>query len=272
VYWSVEMPFARVNGIELYYERHGEEGDALVFVHGYTGDVTDWRHQISEFAPDHRVLVLDHRGHGRSHAPADRGVYEVEHMVDDVEALAAHAGFERYHLVGHSMGGAVAQEVALRSGGRLLTLTLEDTGPGFGFRGSGVMAKFTEMRNQIADAQGMEAVAAMPSMVQPPPHTTLERREEERVRLSRMSPDGFVGASLGLNRWPGTKDRLGKIAVPTLVVCGELDTFLLSGSRYLAQHIPGATLELIPEAAHSPQFERPGLFNAAVRRHIEAHR
>lgn len=263
------MPHATINDVEIYHERHGDNGHPLVFVHGYTGDVTDWRHQIPEFSRDFQVLVLDHRGHGRSEAPRDRSAYGVPRMADDVEALIAHVGFERYHLAGHSMGGAIAQEIALRNGDRLRSLTLQDTGPGFGSRSGGFMAKFTAARNGMADEQGMAAVAAMPGWMQPPPHMPLERREEERVRLTAMSPDGFVGASMGLNAWGGTKDRLAKIAVPTLVICGELDTFLLPGSRYLAARIPGAVMEVIPEAAHSPQYERPDLFNAALRRHLE---
>jgi 3-oxoadipate enol-lactonase len=191
-------------------------------------------------------------------------------MADDVEELAAHAGFERYHLVGHSMGGAVAQEIALRSAHRLLSLTLEDTGPGFGSRSrDDGYARYTAMRNRMADEQGMEAVAGIPSMFPSAPYATIERREEERRRLASMSPDGFVGASMCLREWPGTRDRISKVATSTLVICGELDTFLLPGSRQLAERIPGATLEIIPQAAHSPQYERPDLFNAALRAHLE---
>ena len=60
------MPKQKVNGLELFYERHGDAGEPLVLVHGYTGDATDWRFQVAEFAPTCRVLVIEHRGHGRS--------------------------------------------------------------------------------------------------------------------------------------------------------------------------------------------------------------
>src|SRR5688572_32283310 len=123
-----DMPTASINGFEMYFERHGDGGEPLAFVHGFTGDTHDWAAQVAEFAPTHRVLTLDHRGHGRSSAPSDRESYSVMQMADDVEALVASAGFDRYHLVGHSMGGAVAQEIALRSPGRLMSLTPEDTG------------------------------------------------------------------------------------------------------------------------------------------------
>jgi pimeloyl-ACP methyl ester carboxylesterase len=71
----VPLHTSTADGTRLYYERHGDRGEPLVLVHGATGDVTDWRFQIAEFAPTHRVLVMDHRGHGRSDAPSDRAAY-----------------------------------------------------------------------------------------------------------------------------------------------------------------------------------------------------
>jgi len=261
------MPTATIDGVDLYFEVHGTAGEPLVLVHGYTGDITDWRFQVPEFSKTHVVLTFDHRGHGRSQAPADRSAYSILRMADDVEALVQRAGFARYHLLGHSMGGAVVQEIALRSPDRLLSLTLEDTSYGFGFHNEAVEAYIRE-RHRVAEEEGMAAVADLPPMVPPPPHMPAERREEERARLSRMSVDGFIGAWYGLRDWPGTKERLGEISAPTLVICGDLDTPLVAPSRGLAEMIPAATLEVIPEAAHSPQYERPDLFNAAVRAHL----
>lgn len=262
------MPTAMINGIELYYERHGERGDPLVLMHGYTGDVSDWRFQIAEFAPTHRVLVYDHRGHGRSSSPADRGAYSIEQMADDAEALIAHVGFEHFHLVGHSMGGAIAQEIALRGPHRLLSLTLEDTG--FHFQRSEVLQKWNDARNKVALEQGMEALSAMPSPFKTPPFAPPGRAAETRERLANMAVDGFIGAGTGLSSWQGTKDRLDKIVAPTLVIYGDLDApFLVKACELLSQRIAGATCVVVPQAAHSPQEERPELFNAALREHLE---
>jgi 3-oxoadipate enol-lactonase len=240
------MPHERINGINLYYELHGD-GEPLMLVHGYTGDVSDWRFQIAEFSRTHRVLAFDHRGHGRSDARADRSTYTIEHMADDVEALADRAGFERYHLVGHSMGGAVVQEVALRSPSRLRSLTLHDTGPTFGFHRNEAVAAWIARRQKIAEERGMAAVA------------------ETDVA---MSVDGFIGAWQALTAWPGTKDRAATISVSTMVIYGSLDAGLIEGAKYLGATIPGAVVEVVPEAGHSPQYERPDLFNAALRRHL----
>ncbi len=262
------MATAKINGIDIYYELHGDAGEPLVLVHGYTGDITDWRHQLPEFSKTHRVLVMDHRGHGRSQAPTDRSVYTITNMADDVEALAAHVGFERYHLLGHSMGGSVAQEVALRSPERLMSLTLHDTGHKWGLKGNDFVNNYIAKRFKMAQDEGMAAVAAVPSPIAPPPHMPAERTAETNERLARMSVDAFIGAWDALQYWPGTEDRIGKLGVPTMVIYGDLDGPLVDTAKWLAANIPGAVLEIVPEAAHSPQYERPEIFNAALRRHL----
>lgn len=266
------MPTARINGIDIYFERHGDRGEPLFLVHGYTGDVTDWRHQIPEFSRTHRVLVMDHRGHGRSDAPQDRETYTIVQMADDVEALAAEVGFERYHLVGHSMGGAVSQEIALRSAGRLMSLTLHDTSWNFALSRNAAVSAWFEARRAMADEHGMTAVVErMQSPVPPPPHMPKERIDESNERLKRMAVDGFIGAWMALHRWPGTRDRIHEISVPTLVIYGALDVGLVDAAKAMAAAIPGALVEVVPEAGHSPQYERPEIFNRALRSHIERH-
>jgi pimeloyl-ACP methyl ester carboxylesterase len=263
------MPHTMINGFEMYYERHGDAGEPLVFVHGYTGDVGDWEHQIAEFASTHRVLALDHRGHGRSEGPADRSTYTIEQMSHDVEELIGRAGFERYHLVGHSMGGAVTQEIALRRPGRLMSLTLHDTGPGFNLSAIEVVRRYFAERLRVAEEQGMAALAEMPSPLPDPPNMTPERRAYEKKRLAAMSVHGLAGAWNALNTWPGTRERAHAIATPTMVIYGELDLMVKDGMEFLARTIPGAHKVVVEGAAHSPQFERPEVFNAALRRHIE---
>jgi pimeloyl-ACP methyl ester carboxylesterase len=260
------MPDATINGVLLNYEVHGESGPPLVFVHGYTGDITDWRHQLPVFSQSFQVVAIDNRGHGDSEAPEDRGAYTIGHFADDVESLVDRLGFSSYHLLGHSMGGAVVQEIALRSPQRLLSLTLHDTTDDFSSAASNqVLRLWRDYRFQVAENQGMEAVANMTSPFPPPPHMPKERLEETRQRLARMSVDAFIGAWHGLESWEGTLERARKINVPTLVIYGGIDTgFLVEGSKRLAANIPGSELAMIPETGHSPQWERPELFNSAL--------
>lgn len=176
------MPHTAINSFSMHYQLHGDRGDPLVLVHGYTGDIGDWSDQIAEFSKTHRVLTMDHRGHGHSEGPADRATYTIMQMADDVEAIVAHAGFDHYHLVGHSMGGSVAQEIALRSRTRLMSLTLFGTATDFKFGRNPAVGKYMEARNRLAEEQGMAAVAAMPQVFPDPPHVPAGRRDYEKAR------------------------------------------------------------------------------------------
>ena len=234
------MPFAAPQGVELYYESHGDSGEPLVLVHGFTGDITDWRHQIGELTGEYRLLIFDNRGHGRSSVPTEEGAFGIDVMAGDVAGLAAHVGFERYHLLGHSMGGAIAQEVALRWPQALRSLILEDTS--FAFR---------EFR---------------PRMPEGPPLLPPARLEEVALRFSKMSPDALRACWKSLAGWEGTESRAGAIDLPTLILCGEGDApMLVDGARRLAELIPGAELHILAGAAHCPQEEAPAVFNQLLR-------
>jgi 3-oxoadipate enol-lactonase len=264
------MPTATANGVRLYYELHGDSGEPLVLVHGYTGDITDWRHQIPEFSRSHRLLIMDLRGHGRSEAPSDRSSYNITTMASDVEELVEQVGFDRYHLLGHSMGGGIVQEIALRSPQKLLSLILQDTSLKFVMTGDPVMDNWRNARMTLAEAGDMAAVAELPPPVPPPPHMPAARLEETKARLSKMSPDAFIGAWQALESWEGTAERAARITAPTLIIYGDLDApMLIQGLSRLAQLIPNVRVEVIPEAAHSPQWERPELFNRALWLHLE---
>jgi pimeloyl-ACP methyl ester carboxylesterase len=260
------MPHAKINGLTLNYELHGESGPPLVLVHGYTGDITDWRHQLPAFAPSFRMLIFDLRGHGASEATADRSLYRIGHFADEVEAVIDEFGFERYHLLGHSMGGAIAQEIALRSPHRLLSLTLHDTTDDFAAAAANAALKvWRDYRFKLAEEQGMDAVSRLSSPFPPPPHMPAERLEETALRMARMSVHSFIGAWQGLEAWAGTRDRAHQIKTPTLVLYGDLDSgFLIEGSKRLAQAIEDAETAVIPQTAHQPQWERPQLYNAAL--------
>lgn len=233
------LEFTSPDGLTLYYELHGDAGEPLVFVHGYTGDITDWQHQLPVFSHTHRILILDNRGHGRSQAPADPAAFTIERMADDVEALVEHVGFERYHLLGHSMGGAIAQEIALRSAHKLLSLILEDTS-----------YRFADHKLEFPE----------PPRPRPP-----ERQQRVLARMSRMTPETLLACWQALMDWQGTEQRAPQIGAPTFVIYGGHDArALIDGSRRLCELIPDSTMHVIDEAAHAPQEETPAEFNAAL--------
>lgn len=234
------MPIAKINDLRIHYDLVGDAGDPIVFIHGYGGDVSDWRHQIDELCIEHRVLVLDNRGHGESEAPAHRSAYSVDAMAEDTRCLIGMVGIERYHLVGHSIGGAIAQEIALGEPERLLSLTLVDTSDWFGDH----------------DEPGGT-----------PPYIPPADKRVAMGRLARMARDAVEGGWSGLLGWRGSASRAHEIRVPTLIVFGSRDASrIIEGSWRLEDLIPDAEVVVIDGAGHSPHRERPGEFNASLRR------
>ena len=123
------MPTIEANGQSLYYEVHGE-GEPLLLVMGLASDTLAWALQVPAFAERHQTIVFDNRDVGQS-SMAD-GPYEVSDMAQDALALADALELDSFHLLGVSMGGAIAQEMALAAPERIRTLTLAVTWPAGG--------------------------------------------------------------------------------------------------------------------------------------------
>jgi pimeloyl-ACP methyl ester carboxylesterase len=236
------MPFAEVNRVRVHYHTAGGSRSGLVFVHGYTGSLAGWEQQVTAFAGEHQILAADHWGHGESGAPGSSSGYDVEQVARDVLALAEIAGLDHFHLVGHSLGGAVVQEIALHSPEHLLSLTLTGTTDWFGDHDAG---SGPEVRRELDAA--------------------------ERARLDQLSAEVLSATWQALLRWRGTANRARTIQVPTLVVHGEQDARkIIEGSRRLATAIPDAELVTIPGAGHDPHLEQPNRFNVVLQRFLAA--
>src|SRR5690349_1300960 len=117
-----------VGGVTLAVDDRGD-GDAtpLVLVHGFTGGRIDFADVIDDLAADRRVVAWDHRGHSDSTNTGDQATYTFDQLVDDALAALDALGLERFHLLGHSMGGVIAQRLVLERPERVETLILMDT-------------------------------------------------------------------------------------------------------------------------------------------------
>ncbi len=256
------MPHLDCNGQRLYYEDHGE-GEPLLCVHGLSASTLGWLPQIPAWSERHRTIVFDNRDVGQSsRATAD---YEIADMRDDALALADALGLETFHLLGLSMGGAIAQEIALAAPERVRTLTLCVT-----FGGGGAWGR-TQGRLWSQRVAGMsredrvdelmllcfsEAFYENAEMVAFVRQALLAGPEQE--------PDAFVRPLLATTRHEA-RDRLGALDLPVHVIGAEHDVLVpVWKSQELARLIPGARLTVLEAAAHGANLEFAEQFNASV--------
>jgi len=271
----LELP----DDLKIEIEQWGHGPRPLVLVHGFTGSRDDWQEQLQPLSEHGLTVALDLRGHGGSTNSGEAGDYTFDGLADDLE-LALHAlGIERCDLLGHSMGGIVAQLVALRRPERIASLVLMDTtAEGLELLPDPVRAAshaIIESRGMAGLADVMEQAARAGQSPQPASmKASIERigfdRFYARIRakLVAMDPVGFNALGEAFGAWPGTTDRLGEISCPTTVIVGEEDAPFRKPSELLAAGIPDAVLEVIPDAAHSPQLEHPEAWLAVMRSHL----
>lgn len=256
------MPIAEVNGQRLYYEVHGE-GEPLLAVMGLGGDHTAWILQVQEWSKAHRLVVFDNRDVGQS-SHAD-GEYEVRDMAADALGLADELGLDSFHLVGVSLGGAIAQEIALAAPERVRTLTLcvtyGATG-GYGRQRSRALAQivrkldreeFTELVMMLVYS---ERLFNYPQFVEAARKAMLENPNPQPTEawVRQLEASGRHDAL----------DRLGTLPMPVHVIGARRDIMVPPfRSEDLHAAIPGSKFTLI-DAGHLVNVEAAPEFNAAV--------
>ena len=263
------MPTLAVRGGSLHYERQGS-GPLLLAMHGIGGNARSWRHQLAGLADAYTVVAWDARGYGGSSDP-DRA-FTIDDYADDVAALLDGLGAPRAHLLGISWGGVIALAAYRRHPARVETLLLADT-----YRGGGTLPPDERDRRlaaRLAVTDGLSPVQLAreraPALFAPGADPSLIA-EAESI-MAEVHPAGYRQAAIALAHADET-DTLPRIAVPTLVLCGEQDGVLpLPESEHLARAIPGARLVVIPRAGHASNQEQPKTFNAAVHAFLGAAR
>lgn len=251
------MPFVTVNGLRIHYLAQGF-GPTVLLLHGLGSCGEDWLLlQAPALRQRYRVLMPDLRGHGRSDVPP--GPYTVSQMADDIAGFLEAVRAGPAHVVGLSLGGAVAQSLAVRHPERVRSLVLVNTFAYLRPKGWAewrrTLARFLVPLVNLARYARMEAEELFPRP---------DQRGLRRVAFQRLCsthPVGFRAALLAAARYDGRRD-LARIRVPTLVVAGLEDTVVpLRAKEELAARIPGACLVTVPRSGHATPTDQPVLFN-----------
>lgn len=257
------MPTVEANGQTLYYEVHGE-GEPLLCVMGLAADTLAWTLQLPAFSAGHGTIVFDNRDVGQSSQAA--GSYEIADMAQDALALADVLELDSFHLLGVSMGGAIAQEIALQAPDRVRTLTLAVTFHDCSAYARRLAEVWSARVSQISREQHIDELMLLSQS-----ETFYESPEMvEFVRTAMLAnphpqPSDAFGRQLAACGRHDTRDRLGSLTMPTHVIGGEYDLLVpVWKSRDIASLIPGAKLTVLPKAPHGLSLERAEEFNAAV--------
>ncbi len=258
------MPIANINGLNLNYEIRGT-GPRVLFIHGIGADLKNPMGIFNTPLPQHfTVLAFDPRGIGESECPAEP--YSMADLADDAAGLAASAGWDHYHVLGASMGGMVAQELALRHPSAVDRLILVVTHGGGVNSGPRVLDTLDEMSTaeklKLSDTRKDEAwIAANPEMVKQFEARFKAARDAWHADPVRLRSYNYqVEASLKHDAF----DRLPRIKAPTLVFGGRYD----GGSppevtKAMAEQIPGARYELV-ESGHGDWYFDPVVWQIII--------
>lgn len=263
------MPQLIANDTSIYYEVHGE-GDPFLFLSETHCDGEVWKiYQVPEFSQDHKVITMDYRGTGRSGKPSIH--YTTRMFAEDALAVLDQLGTERAIICGHSMGGRVAQWLAVHHPERVRKLILASTGASFPST-KGIPLKIaTEMvewgyEKYVRDHSIL--VGFTPEFVRQYP----DRVEHYlRVRMANMGPVEFYFRHLIARQGHDTSRVLENIKSPTLVLVGEDDRNVTSdlshrnSAEILEQGIPDAKLVVLKGERHSYFFANPDAAHQAIR-------
>ncbi len=270
------MPVVHVGDINIYYEIHGE-GEPLVLIMGYGGNSGQWFRQIPGLAQKYRVISFDNRGTGRSDKPDIS--YTMEMMASDVAGLLEALSITAAHVYGVSMGGMIAQHVALNHPEKVISLVLGCTTCG------------GEQHSVVPDAEAMTLLFDMERMQRLTPEEMIKEtmpflcsqefidnnpdviRQFTKNSMEYVTPLHTYTRQAEAIMGHDTYDLLPDIKVPTLVIAGDADRIVPAGnSKIIASRIPNAKLVILEGMGHGFFIEAAEKANKVIIDFLKKHR
>jgi 3-oxoadipate enol-lactonase len=243
-------------GVELYYEDHGS-GEPVVLLHGLGSSTLDWEPQIAALSPRYRTIAIDMRGSGRSRDRNGRndpaGPFSVAMFADDVAAVIEHLGVAPAHIIGLSMGGMVAFQLAVTHPRTVRTLTIINSGPAFVPRTLQEYS-FVALRLAVTSACGPRGMARLLGK------RLFPRNERGRAlftqRMALNHPKAYSATQRALVGFD-ISARIGEIAVPALIVASDQDYTPVARKHEYARAMRDAHVVVVPDSRHALPLEEP---------------
>jgi len=253
------MPYLNVNNINLYYELHGQ-GAPVLFIHGLGSSTRDWEYQTPYFSKDWLLLFFDLRGHGKSDKPDHP--YTIKQFCSDTAQLIEALFPEGVHVLGHSLGGMVAFQLAVDHPKLVKTLTILNSAP------AAVLPSFKArflffLRFFDVRLFGMEHVSKqLGNMLFPNPEQ-VSLRETFIQRWNENDPKAYTNALKAFRGW-SVMHRINTIKCPTLIITADNDYTPAPFKEFYTRLIPNAKLVVIKNSRHITNIDQADLFNKTV--------
>ena len=287
-----EHKYADVNNIRLHYVAAGK-GKLIMFLHGFPEFWYEWKNQLAEFGRDYQAVAPDMRGYNLSSKPADAEQYRMKYLIEDIRALAEYLGYKKFFLVAHDWGAGVAWPFAIRHPDYLEKLII--------INGTHPITFTRELRDNPEQRKASqyilvyrtpeaEEILSRNSYAMPASNLLEDglkqgyfTEEDRKAYIEAWSQPGALTGGLNYYRaarlgpFTGESDdilsadtSLFTVKVPTLVIWGEKDRWLLTGNlNGLEKYVPNLTIKRIPDGSHWVIHEKPALVNSYIREFIE---
>jgi 3-oxoadipate enol-lactonase len=253
------MPLKRINDIDIYYEENGE-GEPLLFIHGLGSSTRDWELQVPVFSDRYCVITVDLRGHGQTDKP--KGPYSIKQFADDTIQLLDELNALPVHVVGLSLGGMVAFQIAVDRPDIMKSLTIVNSCPEM------IIHTFYEgvefwRRIVMIQLLGMRRLATfLCGRLFPEPHQE-EIRYEAVNRLAANDKRAYINTLHAISGW-SVMDRLNRITCPTIIMSGDMDFLPMPTKETCVSRIVNSEFTIIDSSRHVTPVDQPEKFNSML--------
>ncbi|WP_017255848.1 alpha/beta fold hydrolase [Pseudomonas tolaasii] len=246
-------------GCSLHYEEYGH-GAPLILIHGLGSSSQDWELQIPVLARHYRLIVVNVRGHGRSDKPRER--YSIQGFTFDLIALIEHLDLPPAHVVGLSMGGMIAFQLAVDEPARLKSLCIVNSAPEVKMRSVDDYWQWAK-RWSLARVLSLATIGkALGERLFPQPHQA-DLRRKMAERWAKNDKRAYLASFDAIVGW-GVQEQLSRIACPTLVISADHDYTPVAQKENYVKLLPDARLVVIADSRHATPLDQPEVFNATL--------
>ena len=274
---EIQHGYADVNGVRLHYAVAGS-GKLILFVHGFPEFWYAWKNQLTEFGKDHKAVAVDMRGYNLSSKPTDVDQYRVGVVMEDIRALAEKLGYKKFILVAHDWGGGIAWAFAIAYPEYLEKLVIINAPHPAIFarelRENPLQQKASQYMLEFRSPGAEAALSANHYAALLQGVSGAFSEEDKEIYVEAWSQPGALTGGLNYYRAARLTGELANLVVrvPTLVIWGEKDPFLLASNlEGMDAFVPELTIKRIPDATHWVVHEKPELVNSYIREFISVH-